>query len=135
MELRGLHSSDRHTHGLESAREPPPVPGGLGQPAQETQWRKALYVEPRGRAGLVQALRFGAEARGSCTLADRSGELLTSPTCASEHKQKRRRDASAFCMSRSSPGVATGSRGMRGRRQIAANSGPFSQHTAMLKLL
>src|SRR5262245_45621393 len=80
MELRGLHSSDRHTHGLESAREPPPVPGGLGQPAQETQWRTALYVEPGSRAGLVQALRFGAEARGPCTLADRSGELLTSPT-------------------------------------------------------
>src|SRR5262249_35351519 len=79
MELRGLHSSDRHAHGLESAREPPPVPGGLGQPAQETQWRKALYVEPRRRA----ALRYRAEACGSCTLADRSGELLTSPTCAS----------------------------------------------------
>src|SRR5262245_62189451 len=82
MELCGLHSSDRHTHGLESAREPPPVPGGLGQPAQETQWRTALYVEPRGRAGAVSETHrgFGAEAGSPCGRADRSGELLTSLT-------------------------------------------------------
>src|SRR6266536_6248900 len=95
LQLCRVHSGHRPVHGVESSREPPVVPGGLGQPSQGTQRRTPLYVEPGGRAGLFrQALRFGAEACGSWI---RISGLLTSLTAERSAQEFAEASRLSFC--------------------------------------